>query len=63
MLEAVNDKYKAIPFLGESMDHTYCGYEAEVVLMEKLNKYLDYHILARRLWMKPVRKYSRKFRV
>lgn len=53
---ALPEECKAKPFFVKEMDHNYHGYQVEVALMERLNHYLDYHILTRRVWMKKTRK-------
>lgn len=52
LYEALPEKCKAAPFFVDNMTHNYHDFEVEVNMMKRLNDYLDYHILARRLWMK-----------
>jgi pimeloyl-ACP methyl ester carboxylesterase len=59
LYEALPKKCQAEPFFVENMAHNYLGYEVEIALMGELNHYLDYHILARRLWMKQPKKKRR----
>jgi len=47
-------KVKAAPCFMENVGHNDHGPAAEACLLQSANRYLDYHILARRLWMKPV---------
>lgn len=49
---ALPEKCKAKPFFLKEMNHNDHGYQVEDALMERLNHYLDYHILTRRVWMK-----------
>jgi len=54
LLEAAPCRDKAELFSVEGMHHNY--YETALVekaFMTALNRYLDYHVLARRLWMRP----------
>jgi len=46
-------KTKAEPCFMENVGHNDHGSVAEAYLLKSANRYLDYHILARRLWMKP----------
>ena len=62
LYETLPKQCRADPIFVENMTHNYHGYEAEVAVMEKLNHYLDYHILARRLWMKQPKKRRRSIR-
>jgi len=53
LLGAVPRKDKAEFFTAPGLQHNYYETaEVEFALMEALNNYLDYHILARRLWMR-----------
>ena len=55
LYEALPPKCKTQPFFAGNMTHNYHDLKVEANLMRRLNNYLDYHILARRLWMKPRR--------
>ena len=50
---AVPEALQAKPFWMDDVGHNDHGPAAEVELMRNLNRYLDYHILARRLYLKP----------
>lgn len=52
--EAVPEKMKAEPFFVPGMGHNGFDYHIEVMLMTRINAFLDYYVLARRLWMKRV---------
>jgi pimeloyl-ACP methyl ester carboxylesterase len=61
---AVPAELQAKPFWMEDVGHNDHGPVAEAALMRNLNRYLDYHILARRLWEKlPQRRLSSPTRV
>lgn len=51
LYETVPAKFRARPFFPQDMSHNYHSYEVEAAMMKELNAYLDYHILARQLWM------------
>jgi hypothetical protein len=44
---------KTEPFFVKGMGHNGFDYHIEVMLMTKISGFLDYYVLARRLWMKP----------
>lgn len=46
-------RIKSQPCFMENVGHNDHGAVAEAYLLSSANRYLDYHILARRLWMKP----------
>ncbi|CAB9504625.1 Protein ABHD17C [Seminavis robusta] len=52
LFSLVPDKMKAEPFFVKGMGHNGFDFHLEVMLMNRINAFLDYHILARRLWMK-----------
>lgn len=60
--EAVPEKMKAEPFFVKGMGHNGFDYHIEAMLMTKINGFLDYHVLARRLWMKGMPKHPRRRR-
>jgi fermentation-respiration switch protein FrsA (DUF1100 family) len=60
LYDVLPKRFRADPFFVENMTHNYHCHEVEVAMMKQLNHYLDYHILARRLWMKPLNKGKRR---
>ena len=57
---ALPEKIKAETFFVKGMGHNGFDYHIEAMLMSKVNAFLDYHVLARRLWMKPMTKPKRR---
>lgn len=51
--EAVPDEFKTEPFWVQGMGHNHYSRQVGCELMDRLNKFLDFYILARRLWMLP----------
>lgn len=58
--DAVPEKMKAEPFFVKGMGHNGFDYHIEAMLMTKINAFLDYHVLARRLWMKGMTKHTKR---
>jgi fermentation-respiration switch protein FrsA (DUF1100 family) len=52
LYETLPIPFRTRPFFVDDMSHNYHGYKVEVAMMKEINAYLDYHILARQLWMK-----------
>lgn len=48
---AVNSEFQGKPFWMDNVGHNDHGAAVEAELMRHFNKYLDYHILARRLYL------------
>jgi pimeloyl-ACP methyl ester carboxylesterase len=53
LYEAVPEKFKTEPFWVEGMGHNHYSRQVGCELMRRLNEFLDFHVLARRLWMLP----------
>ena len=53
LLAAAPDRPKTMFFSRKMMCHNYLDCSIEADLMEAINDFMDYHVLARRLWMKP----------
>ena len=51
LLEAVPEHLRATPFWMEKIGHNEHGPQVEVDLLDHIRRYLDYHILARRLYL------------
>ena len=51
--EAVPNGFKTDPFWVEGMGHNHYSRQVGCELMLRINKFLDFYILARRLWMLP----------
>jgi pimeloyl-ACP methyl ester carboxylesterase len=51
--EAVAQEFQTKPFWVEGMGHNHYSRQVGCELMMRINKFLDFHILARRLWMLP----------
>jgi len=52
LYETLQIPFRTRSFFVDDMSHNYHGYKVEVAMMKEINAYLDYHILARQLWMK-----------
>lgn len=57
---ALPDSSKAETFFIKGMGHNGFDYHIEAMLMSKVSGFLDYHVLARRLWMKALTKPKRR---
>lgn len=53
LLHATPNRPKTMFFSRPDMHHNYLESSIEGDLMEAINDFLDYHVLARQLWMKP----------
>jgi hypothetical protein len=51
LFEAVPEHLRATPFWMDEIGHNDHGHEVELQLLEQIRQYLDYHILARRLYL------------
>ena len=51
--DAITNKPKTVFFSRPEMFHNYLDSDVEEDLLEAMNDFMDYHVLARRLWMKP----------
>lgn len=60
LYEALPDNIQGETFFVVGLGHNGFSYHIESMLMSKVNSFLDYHILARRLWMKPMVKPKRR---
>ena len=59
---ALPEKIQSETFFVKGMGHNAFEYHIEVMLMSKVSSFLDYHVLARRLWMKKPSKKSKQRR-
>eukprot|EP00549_Striatella_unipunctata_P009565 CAMPEP_0118707188 /NCGR_PEP_ID=MMETSP0800-20121206/21035_1 /TAXON_ID=210618 ORGANISM="Striatella unipunctata, Strain CCMP2910" /NCGR_SAMPLE_ID=MMETSP0800 /ASSEMBLY_ACC=CAM_ASM_000638 /LENGTH=254 /DNA_ID=CAMNT_0006609927 /DNA_START=161 /DNA_END=922 /DNA_ORIENTATION=+ len=50
LYDALPRRYRAAPFWVDGMGHNDLEGHAEIALLASVNRYLDYHILSRRLW-------------
>ena len=53
LLDAVPHRPRTMFFSRKFMYHNFMDCSIEKDLMEAINDFMDYHVLARRLWMKP----------
>jgi dipeptidyl aminopeptidase/acylaminoacyl peptidase len=53
LYEAIPDESKATPFWVDKMGHNHYSRQVGRELSERINQFLDFHVLARRLWMLP----------
>lgn len=51
--DAVPEEFKTEPFWVDGMGHNHYSRQVGNELMDRLNEFLDFHILARRLWVLP----------
>ena len=60
--EALPSNLRAEPLFVKGMGHNGFPFHVEVVILHRITAYLDFHILARQLWMLPVKKEPKKKR-
>lgn len=53
LYESIPEEFKATPFWVEGMGHNHYSRHVGCELMKRINQFLDFHVLARRLWMLP----------
>lgn len=53
LYEAVPEEYRSEPYWVDGMGHNHYSRQVGIELMKRINQFLDFHVLARRLWMLP----------
>lgn len=60
LYDALPVHLRAEPLFVKGMGHNGFPFHIEVVMINKINAFLDYHVLARRLWMLPKHELKKK---
>jgi hypothetical protein len=53
LYDAIPDESKATPFWVDKMGHNHHSRQVGCEIFKRINQFLDFHVLARRLWVLP----------